>query len=258
MWKRYRFFIILSFLCTVISCKKSSLKSHKEHKPEIVYQSDSLRITKLTENTYLHTSFFYSEDFGKVPCNGMIVKDKDEALLFDTPTTYNESKVLIRWVKNELKAKINAVVATHFHEDCVGGLEAFKENNIPSVARNLTIAYTKAEHFPVPATGFEHDTLLTVGNKKVEARFFGEGHTKDNIVGYFPYDKVMFGGCLIKEINADKGNLNDANVTDWAETVKKIREEYPDVKIVIPGHGDYGNKQLLDYTIHLFTNKGGL
>lgn len=253
--KKYSSLILLALLCVTASCKKKDLKAREERTPEIVYQSDSLVITQLTENIYRHTSFFYSKDFGKVPCNGMIIKDNNEVLLFDTPATYNESKTLIKWIKNELKAKINGVVATHFHEDCVGGLEAFKENKIPSFARNATIAYTKAKHFPVPETGFERDTVITVGSKKAEARFFGEGHTKDNIVGYFPDEKVLFGGCLIKEINAGKGNLNDANVSDWAETVRKIKKEYPDVQIVIPGHGETGNKQLLDYTINLFTNK---
>jgi metallo-beta-lactamase class B len=91
-----------------------------------------------------------------------------------------------------------------------------------------------------------------VGNEKIIAKFFGEGHTKDNIVGYFPSENVLFGGCLIKELNANKGYLGDATLADWSNTVQKIKKEYPKVKIVVPGHGDYGNAKLLDYTIHLF------
>ena len=62
----------------------------------------------------------------------------------------------------------------------------------------------------------------------------------------------MFGGCLIKELNAGKGYLGDANVTDWSGTVEKVKMEYPNVKIIVPGHGEYGSKKLLDYTINLF------
>lgn len=64
----------------------------------------------------------------------------------------------------------------------------------------------------------------------------------------------MFGGCLIKEINASKGYLGDANVQAWAATVKKVKKAYPNVKTVIPGHGEIGGKELLDYTITLFKN----
>ena len=65
----------------------------------------------------------------------------------------------------------------------------------------------------------------------------------------------MFGGCLIKELDATKGYLGDANVAAWSNTVEKVKNAYPNVKIIIPGHGNYGDKKLLDYTINLFKNK---
>jgi metallo-beta-lactamase class B len=54
-------------------------------------------------------------------------------------------------------------------------------------------------------------------NTKITAKFFGEGHTKDNVVGYFPSENVMFGGCLVKELNASKGYLG------FAEKVSNIK-----------------------------------
>ncbi len=74
------------------------------------------------------------------------------------------------------------------------------------------------------------------------------------MVGYFPKEKAMFGGCLIKEMNATKGYLGDANVKTWSATVEKVKAKYPDAKIVIPGHGEIGGEELLDYTIKLFKN----
>jgi metallo-beta-lactamase class B len=65
----------------------------------------------------------------------------------------------------------------------------------------------------------------------------------------------MFGGCLIKELKAGKGYLGDANIINWSKTVEKVKKEYPNVQIVIPGHGEYGNSKLLDYTIKLFKSK---
>jgi metallo-beta-lactamase class B len=62
----------------------------------------------------------------------------------------------------------------------------------------------------------------------------------------------MFGGCLVKEMSADKGFLGDSNVADWSGTVEKVKTKYPDVEIVVPGHGKYGSRKLLDYTIKLF------
>lgn len=68
----------------------------------------------------------------------------------------------------------------------------------------------------------------------------------------FPSEKVLFGGCLIKELDASKGYLGDANVEAWSGTVNRVAEYFPDVQLVIPGHGAYGDKALLDCTIQLF------
>ncbi|MCG2459622.1 hypothetical protein K8352_02540 [Flavobacteriaceae bacterium F89] len=74
----------------------------------------------------------------------------------------------------------------------------------------------------------------------------------DNIVGYFPDDNSVFGGCLIKEVGTTQGFLGDAHIKDWPATAEKLKQQYPDAKIVIPGHGKQGGTELFDYTITLF------
>ncbi|HEV7379538.1 MAG TPA: subclass B1 metallo-beta-lactamase, partial [Dyadobacter sp.] len=108
---------------------------------------------------------------------------------------------------------------------------------------------------PTPQKGFSGLLELPVGREKVIAEFNGEGHTHDNVIGYFPAEKAMFGGCLIKELKAGKGFLGDANENEWPSTVRKVKSKYPDTKIVIPGHGATGDLKLLDYTITLFEKK---
>jgi len=243
-------FIPIAFISILISCSQQNSPNRK--KETIIYQSTDLIVTKLSESVYEHTSFLQTETFGKVPCNGMIVTDNHEAIILDTPANVESTKELIRFISNGLNAKINSVVATHFHEDCVAGLNEFRKLNIPSYANQATIELLKNEPEKLPQTGFKDELILEAGNKKVFLEYFGEGHTKDNIIAYFPDENVMFGGCLIKEVGAGKGNLEDANEQEWPETVSRIKQKYPDVKIVIPGHGERGGKELLDYTIRLF------
>ncbi len=216
------------------------------------YKSERLRIEQLTKGTYLHTSFLPTEKYGKVPCNGMIVIDKRKALVFDSPVSDEDSEELIAWIEQEMGSSIEGIVVNHFHVDCLGGLEAFHKRNIPSYATNETIALAKEENAVIPKIGYEERLDLTVGNLKVVNKFLGEGHTRDNTVSYVPKEKVLFGGCLIKALGSGKGNLADANVQQWSNTVKQVRDQFADVKIVIPGHGKYGGKELLDYTIDKF------
>ncbi len=218
----------------------------------MVYKSTDLIVTQITENSFEHTSFKQTHDFGNVPCNGLIVRNSNEAIVFDTPTNDQNSEELIKWIKDVLHCKINAIIPTHFHDDCLGGLKVFDENVIPSYAYFKTIELAKENNLVVPKNSFRDSLTLKVGDENIIAKFFGEGHTKDNIVGYFPSENIMFGGFLIKELDAGKGYLGDANVIDWSGTVERFKKEYLNVKIIIPGHGDYGNKKLLDYTIKLF------
>jgi metallo-beta-lactamase class B len=182
----------------------------------------------------------------------MVVAYKNEAVIFDTPTDNETSFELINWVTKSLKCKITAVIATHYHIDNLGGLNEFHKQGIPSYAYYKTVQIAKENGLPEPQHCFDKFLELEIGNEKVSVEFFGEGHTCDNTVGYFPLEDIMFGGCLIKEAGSGKGNLEEANVKEWSETVRKVREKYPNVKKVIPGHGKLGGIELLDYTIRLF------
>ncbi|WBX75784.1 subclass B1 metallo-beta-lactamase [Tenacibaculum ovolyticum] len=265
--------LLVIFIITTavfISCKKT-LAKHNQKKQETsnkksktnfvdsltIYQSKNLIIKKLSNHVYEHVSFLNTDTFGKVSCNGMLIINENKGIIFDTPTDNKSSLELINFVTNKLKSKITALIPTHFHKDCIGGIQMFEEKNIPTYASNQTIALlkTKDEIFTKPINKFNTNLTLEIGNKKVYAAYFGEGHTKDNIIGYFAEDKVLFGGCLIKKVNASKGNLEDANANDWSETVRNIKLKYPDTKIVIPGHGKHGGTELLDYTINLFDKK---
>lgn len=232
---------ILICFCFLTSCNT-----------EKKYKSDILIVEKIANHTYKHTSFLKTKSFGNVPCNGIIVVDENKAIIFDTPINKESSKELIDWVENNLKCKITAIIPTHFHVDCLGGLDEFHKNDIPSFASKKTIDLLKDKKTNYPQSSFETSREFSVGKQKVVVSFFGEGHTKDNIVAYLANDNVLFGGCLVKGLNARKGNLADANINEWSSTVQKIKKEYPNIKIVVPGHGKIGNSELLDYTIELF------
>jgi metallo-beta-lactamase class B len=237
------FFIVILF--ALISCTD---KTSKE-----IYTSDSLIITKLTENTFVHTSYLQTQNFGKVASNGLVYKNGSEAMVFDTPTTDLVSKELISWLKDNFNVTIKAVMITHSHVDCLGGLNAFHNAGIPSFANQLTIKFAQeTDSTVVPQNSFQNELITKIGNESVVNVFMGEGHTKDNIVSYVPTEKVLFGGCLVKGLNAGKGYIEEANVTEWPNTVQQVKNRFPELKHVVPGHGNPGNVDLLDYTIDLF------
>ena len=255
------FSAVLLFACKAAAAKQSPATGmpgmHRDallNDSVPVYQSANLIILQLSEHIYQHISFLQTNDFGKVACNGMIAVNGQEAVVFDSPTNDESAEELIIFLTQQRRYRIKAVIPTHFHEDCVGGLEAFNKYHIPAYASNATLLLlkNKERQFSVPIQGFKDSLAFNIGNKKVYARYFGEGHTKDNIIGYFPDDKAVFGGCLVKETGAGKGYLGDANTAAWPQTVGKLKQAYPQIRIVIPGHGKSGGIELLDYTMQLF------
>lgn len=219
---------------------------------QTVYRSETLSIYKISEHVYEHTSFMDAKEFGKVSCNGMVVVHGGEAIVFDTPADDETSRRLIEWVTRSQKCKVTAVVPTHYHSDNLGGLDEFHRQGIPSYASRETIRMAEEFSLPVPQHGFDNSIDLKAGDEKIHVEFFGEGHTRDNVVAYIPSESILFGGCLIKESGAGKGNLAESNVKAWSETVRNIWKKYPDIKTIIPGHGKIGGIELLDYTIRLF------
>ena len=237
--------IYLLPILILTSCKSTKL-------PLKNYESETLKIQKLSNHIYRHISYLETDSYGKVSCNGMVYLNGNEALVFDTPTNNKASSELIDWIG---KRKIKGVVVTHFHIDCLGGLKEFHLNEIESYASKLTIELAKKDGQELPRHSFDDKIAFVIEKKIAYAQFYGQGHTKDNVVGYVPSEKALFGGCLIKALNSGKGNLVDANTNQWSTTVERIKNKIDGIEVVIPGHGKNGGIELLDFTIQLFKEK---
>ena len=245
-----RFLLRIFSFFLIFSC--STVKEIPQ--AEEIYSTETLKIIKYSDHVYQHISYLETKDFGKVDCNGMILLDENETIIFDTPVDHQSSQELLYYIENELNTNVNAVIATHFHADCIGGLDVFHQKNIPSFAldKTLDIIKEKNEKIVLPTNIFSHSKIFEFGKKSAVATYLGEGHTQDNIVGYFTDEKVLFGGCLVKSIEGGKGNLADANTVAWPKTIKNLKKHYGHALLVIPGHGKAGNSNLLNYTQDLF------
>lgn len=238
--------LLLLLLLSLLQCKS--------YKTNSAYNTDSLKIIPLSESSFIHVSYLQTESSGKVACNGYIFMNGGEALVFDTPSDEETTRELLHWLEDTKDQKIIGLVANHFHIDALGGISEFHKKGIATYAHERTQELVKITE-KKPQNTFSDELILQVGDKKVINQYFGEAHTVDNIVSYVPDEELIFGGCMVKMLNAGNGNLEDANVSTWSATIRKIKEAHPQLKTVIPGHGPHGGPELLDYTIALFKNK---
>ncbi len=211
----------------------------------------SLEIIKLSEQDYVHVSYLKDNYGGYIPCNGYLRVEGSEAFIFDTPLNDTLSEQLITFVQEDLKATINGVQVSHSHIDGAGGINAFAKAKIPTYASTKTAALLVKDSLAI-SNPFSQKDSIQIAESYVVMEYLGPAHSDDNSIAYIRASDILLGGCMIKPLDGTKGNIADANLDEWANTVTRLQSHYPKVVQVIPGHGGRGDKDLLDYTIGMF------
>ncbi len=241
--------------------------------------SDDLYYSEIMDSTYVIVHHFPSR------CNSMFVLvGNNKGVLIDTPDETTGTKSLIKWIESEFGNIELTVINTGFHYDNLGGNEYLRSKEVKIYGAGLTarlveeraeqskedvLAYTsKFENqkyheafsnvnFLPPTDTFNiNDGLnLKINNETFEVYFPGETHTIDNVVVYIKNKNVLFGGCMVLSMNHRRpGYIGDANMVDWPKSIEKVKTKFENAKIVIPGHGDWGNLDLLTHTIEILNN----
>jgi len=210
-----------------------------------------LEFQKLADSTYMYTTYNTYKG-NKISANGVIRLTDVGAIMIDSPWDTSQFQPLLDSIKIKWNQNVVFVLATHWHEDRSGGLDFYKQKGIATYSTRSTKNLCRENNQPQAEFTFTGDTTFTIGGVKFETYFPGAGHTPDNIIVYFPAEKLMDGGCFIKSVEAtDLGNLNDANLGMWPIAAKNLKKRYRRVKIVVPGHDKVDGKKALKHTIKL-------
>jgi len=184
--------------------------------------------------------------------NGLYFLTDKGAVMIDTPWDTTQFQPLLDSIEFKHKKKVVLCIATHSHEDRTGGLEYYKQKGIKTFATEQTDIICKERGEKRAEFLIFQDTVFAVGQYTFQTYFGGAGHTPDNIVIWFPKDKLLYGGCLVKSTDAsDLGYLGDADTKQWSTTIQKIKQKFGQPSYVIPGHQNWTNKKSLNHTTTL-------
>jgi metallo-beta-lactamase class B IMP len=204
-----------------------------------------LKIEKLEEGVYIHTSFEEVNGWGVVAKHGLVVLVNTDAYLIDTPFTAKDTENLVNWFVQR-GHKIKGSISSHSHSDSTGGIEWLNSQSIPTYASELTNEILKKDGNVQAKNSFSSASYWLVKNK-IEVFYPGPGHTKDNVVVWLPEKKILFGGCFVKPYGL--GNLDDANIEAWPHSSEKLISRYGNAKTVVPSHSEIGGISLLKLTL---------
>jgi metallo-beta-lactamase class B len=216
---------------------------------DLIKVCPDLELIKISENAFMHVSYATLPDYGRISANGLIFINNNHAFLFDTPWTDSLTCFLITYLRDQMGLQISGFIPNHWHEDCMGGLNYIKSQNIKSYANQLTIEIARERNLPFPEIGFRDSLSLTLEGQSICCYFPGAAHSIDNIVVWIPSEKVLFPGCMCKSLDSKNlGNLTDGDLSEYPKTINKVIKKFKKAKIVIPGHGKEGGPELLIHT----------
>ncbi len=270
-----RDFLILFIIILFVE----NIYCQSDQKENQIRISEDLFYKKIQDSVYMFTHYFPGGS------NGMfILLSGKQGLLINTPCEISGTVSLLNWIENNFGTlKISAIV-TGFHQDNLGGDEVLLSKNIPVYGSDLTIKLVKEKGIelkrlimdmaasddnkryynsyrvlnlvpPNKTFPIKEGMELKYGSEIFEVYFPGESHTIDNTVVYMHNRKILFGGCMIKGMEFDyPGFTGYANMAEWPISVEKVMKNFQDCKIVIPGHGKEGGKELLPHMIKVLND----
>ncbi len=209
---------------------------------------EKLTIRPLTDNFYVYVT--YNEYQGnRIGANAMYLVTDKGVVLFDTPWDTTQFQPLLDSIKARHNKEVILCFATHFHEDRTGGLAYYRQKGIATYTTAYTDELSRKRGMKRADNIMMKDTTFTVGENTFSTYYPGRGHAPDNIVIWFEREKILYGGCLVKS-TADNtlGNLGDASIADYANTIKNVQRKYRNPKYIITGHNDYSSTRSLQHT----------
>ena len=162
-----------------------------------------------------------------------------------TPLT---ARLLSEEVAKITTKPIKEVIDTNHDLDRVGGNSYFRSIGCQIISTRLTRDLLMKEgkrsvevaqygsDYPnieivLPDTVYEGDFTLQGGS--IRGFYLGPSHKQDDIFVYFPNEKVLYGGCVLKE---QLGNTDGADLVEYPRTLQKLKSMKLPIVTVISGH----------------------
>jgi metallo-beta-lactamase class B len=213
-------------------------------------------VREIADGVWLHVTVSDSAS-GSIAANGLIVQAGPQLVLVDTGWNSRQAGVLVDWAERTLGAPVRIAIASHSHEDRAGGLDEMLVRGVQVVVLDSTLVRLPERMRGAGIETFHGARELALGGRTLELFAPGPGHTADNIVVWLPDAELLFGGCFIKSAGSRTlGNLADADLTRWPASLRAVNARFGGARLVVPGHGDVGGRELLAHTRDLLRGKG--
>lgn len=118
--------------------------------PDAVQIDPDLRVVRLADGVWMHTSWSVLAGGVRFPANGLLVRDGSHLVLIDTAWGEQPTRDLLDWIDRELKLPVACAVVTHAHDDRMGGAAVLATRGTPCWSHPLTGPLAAKHGWPQP------------------------------------------------------------------------------------------------------------
>ena len=168
------------------------------------------------------------------------------------------TQALLEKLKTETNKDVSKLVITNHHYDRLAGVDLLERKGVTVFTHPDTPGLSAAKSTPIPDTSVA--ALKKPGSRTksgpIEIAYPGPGHTSDNLVVYVPQAKILFGGGLIRgKDQSSLGNITDANIKAWPQSLRWTLQTYGGASLVVPSHGQGADINLAKTTLALLAKR---
>ena len=219
--------------------------------------------------TKLNGPLYLVEDNNFAKTNSLIYIGTSSITVIGATWTPATAQLLHAEIKKVSSLPIGEVIDTSPDLEWVGGNDYWKSVGAKVVAANVTCELIPKKWVPPlpPSKNFpDYPDLppslpaeckpapFSLQGGRVQVLFLGPSHTDGDVFVYFPEQKVLDAGSILKE---QVGNLASANLDEYPKTLEKLKELHLDIRTVIAGHWSpvHGPELIDQYLGFLSTDK---
>ena len=199
--------------------------------------------------THLRGPLWVAEDTFFAPENSMVYVGEQGVTVIGATWTPHTAQLLHERIREITPLPVRQVLLTNYHHDRAGGTAYWLSIGADVLATQRTAQLlelhwdrlirdvrTTFPDYPVmplacPSQTIAEDTNLQDG--AIRTLYLGPSHTEDGLLVYFPGQRVLYGGCILKE---QLGNLDSANVQEYPRTLRRLVALGLPFDCIVSGH----------------------
>jgi metallo-beta-lactamase class B len=197
----------------------------------------------------LFGSVYVAEDSHYAKTNYAVYIGAKSVTVIGAGWSPDTAQLLAQEIKKRTNKPVSDVIVPDHDPEYAGGIAYWKQLGANITSTELTDEtlrrdWTKAgeftrKYFPtypnvplvLPTRTYKDE--FTVQDGDIRAFYLGPSHNADDIFVYFPKEKILYAGSILKE---QLGNIAFANLEEYPKTLKKLQELHLEINKIISGH----------------------